>query len=310
MATEGGLAFARLFAKRRDELDVSVLDIATRTGRPIEVVVGWEQGSAVPDDEELVDVSAALKLPLPLLEEALRRVHEHRMLAPPPEPDAGLDEDTLYDVEIVELKGEALADSPTQPGTVPPESSEWSSLKLISRARQSVGRRRAMARRRPTDCLALEISFNDDHSEDSGGTVPGCVGESASASPFSSTISTSYRVSSSSPASGSGGGASIRCSWTRRKASSSSGSGSFSAADTSTSSSSSGTAEPCSQPTTTSIGRPVRVAMSSTETSNSSRRFANRRANASPPSVAISGSRPRGGCRVRARRSPAAGRGP
>ncbi len=146
MAREGGLAFARLFAKRRDELDVSVLDIATRTGRPIEVVVGWEQGSAVPDDEELVDVSAALKLPMPLLEEALRRVHEHRMLAPPPEPDAGLDEDTLYNVEIVELEGEALADSPTQPGTVPPESSEWSSLKLISRARQSVGRRRAMAR--------------------------------------------------------------------------------------------------------------------------------------------------------------------
>ena len=146
MVSEGGLAFARLFAKRRDELDVSVLDIANRTGRPIEVVVGWEQGSAVPDDEELGDVSAALKLPIPLLEEALRRVHEHRMLTPPPEPAAGLDEDTLYDVDIVELEGESLAESPTQLGNAPLDTSGSPSLKLISRARQSLGRRRDMAR--------------------------------------------------------------------------------------------------------------------------------------------------------------------
>ncbi len=146
MASEAGLAFARLFAKRRDELDISVLDIATRTGRPIEVVVGWEKGSAVPDAEELVDVSAALRLPVPLLKEALRRVHEHRMLAPPHEPDVGLDEDTLYDVEIVELEGPALAESPTQPGGTPLDSSGPFSSKLISRARQSVGHRRAKAR--------------------------------------------------------------------------------------------------------------------------------------------------------------------
>lgn len=146
MAPDGGLAFARLFAKRRDEMDVSLVDIATRTGRSIEVVIGWERGSSVPDGDELVDVSAALKLPMPLLEEALRRVGEHRPPSPPPEPEGGLDEDTLYDIEIVELEGEELAESPTQPGSMPSESSDPYSWKLISRARQSFGRRRAMAR--------------------------------------------------------------------------------------------------------------------------------------------------------------------
>ncbi|MDE0710186.1 MAG: helix-turn-helix transcriptional regulator [bacterium] len=144
MAPDGGLAFARLFAKRRDELDVSVVDIATRTGRPIDVVVGWEKGSAVPDGDELVDISAALKLPMPLLEEALRRVDEHRLLLPPPEPDVGLDEDTLYDIEIVELEEES--DLASHPGTTPLEPFELPGSKLISKARQSLGRRRAMAR--------------------------------------------------------------------------------------------------------------------------------------------------------------------
>ena len=143
MAPDGGLAFARLFAKRREEMDVSVVDIATRTGRPIEVVVGWEKGSAIPDSDELVDVSAALKLPMPLLEEALRRVDEHRLLSPPPEPEAGLDEDTLYDIEIVELEEPDLA---THPGSEPLELPELPGTKLISAARQSLGRRRAMAR--------------------------------------------------------------------------------------------------------------------------------------------------------------------
>ncbi|MXY75871.1 MAG: hypothetical protein F4Y40_02150 [Acidimicrobiia bacterium] len=143
MGPDGGLAFARLFAKRREEMDVSVVDIATRTGRPIEVVVGWEKGSAIPDSDELVDVSAALKLPMPLLEEALRRVDEHRKLSPPPEPEAGLDEDTLYDIEIVKLEEPDLA---THPEREPLELSELPGTKLISAARQSLGRRRAMAR--------------------------------------------------------------------------------------------------------------------------------------------------------------------
>ena len=144
MASDGGLAFARLFAKRREEVDVSVVDIATRTGRPIEVVVGWEQGSAIPDGDELVDISAALKLPMPLLKEALRRVEEHRLLSPPPEPDAGLDEDTLYDIEIVELEEEP--DLASHQESTPLEPSESPGSKLISRAKQSLGRRRAIAR--------------------------------------------------------------------------------------------------------------------------------------------------------------------
>ena len=144
MSPDGGLAFARLFAKRREEMDVSVVDIATRTGRPIEVVVGWEQGSAVPDSDELVDLSATLKLPMPLLEEALRRVHEHRKLLPPPEPEAGLDEDTLYDIEIVELQEEP--DLLTHPDGEPLDFPESPRSRLISAARQSLGRRRAMAR--------------------------------------------------------------------------------------------------------------------------------------------------------------------
>ena len=143
MSPDGGLAFARLFAKRREEMDVSVVDIATRTGRPIEVVVGWEKGSAVPDSDELVDLSATLKLPMPLLEEALRRVEEHRLLSPPPVTDAGLDEDSLYDIEIVELEEPVLA---THPESEPLEPSEFPGTKLISAARQSLGRRRAMAR--------------------------------------------------------------------------------------------------------------------------------------------------------------------
>ena len=144
MAPDDGLAFARLFAKRREEMDVSVVDIATRTGRPIEVVVAWEQGSAVPDGDELVDISAALKLPMPLLAEALRRVEEHRMLSPPPEPEAGLDEDTLYDIEIVELQ--EAPDLGSHPEGTPPDAFESPRSELISRVRHSLGRRRAMAR--------------------------------------------------------------------------------------------------------------------------------------------------------------------
>lgn len=156
MASDEGLAFARLFAKRRDELDVSVVEIATRTGRPIEVVVGWEQGNVVPDGDELADVSEALKLPMPLLEEALRRVHAHRMLAPPPEPDTMLDEDTLYDIEIVELgEGTPEDSAPEQESEPdPPSTSSWSNL--ISRTRRSLGRRRVMARAPVTNPSYLE----------------------------------------------------------------------------------------------------------------------------------------------------------
>ena len=33
MAEDGGMAFARLFSQRREELDLSVVDIAVQTGR-------------------------------------------------------------------------------------------------------------------------------------------------------------------------------------------------------------------------------------------------------------------------------------
>ena len=77
MADDGRMAFARLFSQRRETLDMSVVDIAVQTGRPIEVVVGWDQGTVVPDIDDLTKVSEVLKLPQPLLEEALRRVTDH-----------------------------------------------------------------------------------------------------------------------------------------------------------------------------------------------------------------------------------------
>ena len=96
MAEEGGMAFARLCLQRRAELDLSAVDIAVRTGRPIEVVVAWDQGTAVPDADELAQVAEVLDLPLPLLKEALRRVADYRLDAPPvessPEPSPVVDE--------------------------------------------------------------------------------------------------------------------------------------------------------------------------------------------------------------------------
>ena len=83
MAEDDGMAFARLFSQRRDELDLSVVDIAVRTGRPIDIVVGWDRGTAVPDAADLAKVAETLRLPQPLLEEARRRVVEYRLGAPP-----------------------------------------------------------------------------------------------------------------------------------------------------------------------------------------------------------------------------------
>ena len=82
MAQNEGMAFARLFSQRRDELDLSVVDIAVRTGRPIEVVVAWDRGGAVPDTAEIPHVAETLRLPKPLLKEAVRRVSEHRQGMP------------------------------------------------------------------------------------------------------------------------------------------------------------------------------------------------------------------------------------
>lgn len=86
MADEGGMAFARLFSQRRSELDLSVVDVAVRTARPIELVVAWDQGRALPDGDDLDKVADILKLPKPLLIEALRLVTDHRVDLPRPDP--------------------------------------------------------------------------------------------------------------------------------------------------------------------------------------------------------------------------------
>ena len=91
MSTNGRMAFARLFSQRRANLDLSVVDVAVGTGRPMEVVVSWEQGSAVPSGDELARLAEVLALPKPLLEEALRRVTDYRRevaTRAPPEPES------------------------------------------------------------------------------------------------------------------------------------------------------------------------------------------------------------------------------
>ena len=111
MTADAGMAFAQLFSQRRRELDLSVVDVAVSTGLPIEVVVGWDQGRSVPDGDDLDKVSDFLKLPKPLLTEALRRVADHRLettgpdLPRPPEPA----EDPF---DAAAMSQEALLDDP------------------------------------------------------------------------------------------------------------------------------------------------------------------------------------------------------
>ena len=78
MTDEGGMAFADLFSQRRDEIGLSLVDIATLTERPIEVVVAWDRGRMAPDRGEVQKVAETLRLPEALLHEALRRVAEYR----------------------------------------------------------------------------------------------------------------------------------------------------------------------------------------------------------------------------------------
>ena len=85
MADDERRAFARLFSQRRLELDLSLVDVAVRTGRPLEVVVGWDQGRSVPDGDDFDKVADILKLPKALLMEALRRVADHRQDVPAPD---------------------------------------------------------------------------------------------------------------------------------------------------------------------------------------------------------------------------------
>ena len=151
MAENGGMAFARLFSRRRLELDLSVVDVAVETSRPIEVVVGWEQGRAVPDGDDVAKVSELLKLPQPLLDEALRRVADHRLdvLPPdrsePPEPEGDTPESTSESREaliIAPYPSTAFTDRLRQlPGLA-----KRSFVAMFSDMRQSLSRKRRMAR--------------------------------------------------------------------------------------------------------------------------------------------------------------------
>lgn len=156
MAQNEGMAFARLFSQRRSELDLSVVDIAVRTGRPIEVVVAWDRGGAVPDTEEIPQVAETLRLPKPLLKEAVRRVSEHRQGIP------ALD----LPAESAALPTEEPVVDGTSPTDVAPEASSRTSMdrarfdqarhmvtvaldtlgNMFTDLRQSVGRRRRNAR--------------------------------------------------------------------------------------------------------------------------------------------------------------------
>ena len=152
MATDGGMAFAQLFSQRRRELDLSVVDVAVRTGRPIEVVVGWDQGRSVPEGEELDKVAETLKLPTPLLEEALRRVANYRMDTPPPESRSESPDRKEDSEEQAAMSAEALFSSPYPSADIMerlrqlPKLAMHSFAAMFSDMRQSRSRKRRMAR--------------------------------------------------------------------------------------------------------------------------------------------------------------------
>lgn len=151
MTADAGMAFAQLFSQRRRELDLSVVDVAVSTGLPIEVVVGWDQGRSVPGGDDLDKVSDFLKLPKPLLKEALRRVADHRLettgpdLPRPPEPA----EDPF---DAASMSQEALLDDPYPSTTVSerlrqlPGMARRSFSGLFNDIRRYWSRKRRMAR--------------------------------------------------------------------------------------------------------------------------------------------------------------------
>ena len=151
MPENGGMAFARLLSQRRGELDLSVVDIAVRTGRPIEVVVGWDQGRAVPNADDLANVAETLNLPKPLLKEALRRVTESRLGTPmDPVPDGPASPDDEPAPTLV--SGDGVTAATHSPATYSERARQLSALALSSMSgmvadmRQSMSRRRRLAR--------------------------------------------------------------------------------------------------------------------------------------------------------------------
>lgn len=151
MTEDEGMAFARLFSQRREELDLSMVDIAVQTGRPIEVVVAWEQGMSVPDAGDLPEVGQILRLPLPLLEETSRRVAAHQQDTPPPSDIPSPEADDTGQLSISFEEG--------SPATAPPEDGSADIFapddrpsvvsyldSVVTRMRESITRRRLRAR--------------------------------------------------------------------------------------------------------------------------------------------------------------------
>lgn len=151
MTEDEGMAFARLFSQRREELDLSMVDIAVQTGQPIEVVVAWEQGMSVPDTGDLPEVTQILRLPLPLLEEAARRVAAHQQNTPPPSDIPSPEADDTGQLSISFEEGPSAA-APPEDGSAdifaPDDRSSVASYleSVLTRMRESITRRRLRAR--------------------------------------------------------------------------------------------------------------------------------------------------------------------
>ncbi len=156
MSGNEGMAFARLFSQRRGELDLSIIDIAAQTGRPIEVVVAWDRGDAVPDPDDIPMVADILRLPKPLLTEALRRVGVHRQDTAHPEP-------IPIDTSSSSPAGQSIPQEPAPDDPLEKTVRDrttlvnrivgvaWDSLgNLFNELRQTMGRRRRAARVRTT----------------------------------------------------------------------------------------------------------------------------------------------------------------
>ena len=165
MTEDEGMAFARLFSQRRDELDLSMVDIAVQTGQPIEVVVAWEQGMSVPDAGGLPEVSQILRLPHPLLEEASRRVAVHQQNTPPPSDVPSPEPDDTGQMSISFEEGPAAAALPDDgsadifaTGDRPSVVSYLDSV--MTRIRESITRRRHRTR-----TPAVRPSYLEDRDE-------------------------------------------------------------------------------------------------------------------------------------------------
>lgn len=152
MAQNEGMAFARLFSQRRSELDLSVVDIAVRTSKPIEVMVAWDTGRAVPDAEDLAKVAETLRLPKPLLKEAVRRVNEYRHTlsaadmpletGPYPGGESGAEEPTSTGVAVLDDRAPKYSDRARDVASLVLDTV----TNMFAELRQSVGRRRRIAR--------------------------------------------------------------------------------------------------------------------------------------------------------------------